>query len=298
MRSVSRRYSCGGSVVARSLEAADFRLDTPGVSLVETDPPRLQRPTTVLAQSAWNVLPMPEFVRLLGPYPARMQARAMARRQVARVNLRRARKVVCLTDAMSAMTERFAHRDVHVAPVCLPRDAVNIPRRRPTADTPPVAVVPGTITWYKRPGDALKWVGAHPELGIQQVRLIGPDDGSGCLSSVLELAGRLQLEATAGHASRDELWAALAAAHVVVLPSALESLGFALGEALWIGSRVVASSIPAHVEVADRLQARPEWINGHPVGTACRRGVVDDGQVVAQWRQLGRTLGLAEAPQV
>lgn len=290
-----RRLSFGGSVVSDSLRSVGFEIDTPGVMLVETQRPTVRPPDSVLAQSLWNVLPTGDFVRALDPYPKAMQARALARREVSRVNLRRARKVVCLTDFMAEATESFAGRDVEVAAVCLPADAERIHRQASGPAGNGTALVPGTVTWYKRPHDALTWLASRAADGMPSVHLAGNDDGSGCLESVQALADELSIELMHHPLGRDAMWEAVVESSVVLLPSALESLGFSLAEALWLGRDVVASPIPAHVELAERVGILPRWFEDAPDRLCVSAGVMSRAEIEPQWIRLGELLGLGSS---
>ena len=98
MSSAPRR-SLGGAVVEDSLRGVGFASPASGARLVETQRPGRHAFTAVLAQNAWNVIPRADFERLALPYPSRMLTRMRLRRVVAHVNLRRARRVVCLSEA-------------------------------------------------------------------------------------------------------------------------------------------------------------------------------------------------------
>lgn len=288
---MGRRYSFGGSVVVDSLQAVGFRVNTPGVELVETAGPKRRPADAVLAQSLWNVLPSREFKAALRPYPKSMQTRSLARRELARVNLRRAKKVVCLTNSMAESVQLFTGRDVEVAPVCLPADAISTPRRALKSPGDGTALVPGTVTWYKRPDAALDWLTRRADPNVARVCLAGEDDGSGCLEYTALLAERLGFELIHHPLGRREMWNAILDAAVILLPSSLESLGFSLSEALWRGRKVVASSIPAHIEVAQRVGVAPTWISG-AVSINPASGTIEPDDIVEQWGRVGEALGL------
>lgn len=278
----------GGETVAASLRLAGFETSTPNVALIETVSPRTPL-STILVQSAWNVIPYGEFVKRIKPYPMRMQARAMARREVARVNLRRASKVVCLTQVMATITAEHTGREVVFSPVSLPLDAVG--RERASAGRGDrIAIVPGTITWYKRPDLAIAWVARHRDV-VDEVVFLGVDDGSGCKLEIERIARRRNIRCRFDLVGREKLYAYMHSAEFVLLPSSLESVGFALSEALWMTPRVVASAIPSHRELAARLGRLPIWLDASPPA----EGLVsfDAGTVVTEWQALGRQLGLA-----
>src|SRR5699024_4066797 len=151
----SSRRSKGGQVVKDSLDEAGFDIATPGVSLVETAP-ALRRYDAVLLQNAWDVINWRDFLRELRPYPLRMRWRAHLRRLVSRWNMLRARKVVCLTYAVATQLKESTGIAATVAPVTIPihdwPDQVTI-----TQPDEPYAFVSGSVTWYKRPHQALPW---------------------------------------------------------------------------------------------------------------------------------------------
>src|SRR5688572_11700213 len=116
MMRASTRASMGGQAVISSLEALGFDPTSPRVSLAETAKPSRLPFERILAQNAWNVIPQNVFAELLVPYPKWMQAQMFARRVVALHNLRRARQVVCMTDAMASYCRGVGVRRVTVSP--------------------------------------------------------------------------------------------------------------------------------------------------------------------------------------
>jgi glycosyltransferase involved in cell wall biosynthesis len=281
-------------LVESSLVGVGFASPGPGVAIVETRRPQRRPFDVVLAQNAWNVVRRDEFERLCAPYPPAMVRRMRLRRRVAAVNLRRARRVVCLTDAMADLVRRSVRREVEVAPVWLPSDFVQLTAtgRTPYHD---VALVPGTVTWFKNPAGALE---AARALSMDSVVFAGRDDGSGCWPDVLERADSLGLTATRTTLSRQEIYDALACARAVVLPSRLESLGFSLGEALTLSSRVLASPIPSHREVASRIGRSPAWLTDRFASAVAGEApsALDPDAVSASWSRVGEALGLDREP--
>lgn len=287
------RVSIGGQVVASSLLAAGFQPTALDVAMVETAPPT-RRYRVVLVQSAWNVISWDEFRRLIRPYPPRMQTRAVLRRRVARANLRRAERVVCLTHAIAQVLYENTGITATIAAVTLPMDTTQarVPGTAGAVDR--FALVPGTITWFKRPVDALQWVHLHGAGSIDRVLFCGSDDGSGCWQRVREVADRLGVVVTRELASRERLNDLYVQARATILPSELESLGFALSEALLLSPRVIARPVPSHLELATRVGRQPEW------GFACDPSaadisvgpLIDHQHVERQWVGVGEVLGL------
>ena len=234
----------------------------PDLALVETDRPRRAPYRVVLAQNAWNVVDLATFRRLLGRYPRAQQARHVARRAVARANLRRAGRVVVLTHAMGELCRRVTDR-VEVAPLTAPADLGDgADRAARTALPEGTVLVPGTVTWYKDPGAALGLLGLLRDSGVavSQVLLAGGDDGSGCLEEVRRAAVRSGVPVHHRVVDRGEMLASCREASAVIVPSRLESLGFSLAEALLLAPVVMASDLPAHREIALRVGREPHWI--------------------------------------
>lgn len=286
------RNSFGGMVVCDSLAAVGLTEIGPRVSLVETT--RQRHLDVVLVQNAWNVVDRATFQSLLKGYPARWRARARARRAIAQFNIRRAATVLCLTDALAMLVRNCADVSPLVTPVTLPLNNWRDPGpRRPTASDASALVV-GTITWYKRPLLALEVVKTQfPQ--IRSIDYLGPVDGSGTWEAVQSRARQLGLEVRRQQVPHSAIYDAYAASHVTVLPSALESLGFAVAEAMLHAPHVIASDIPSHREVTRSLGMEPAWLT--PDGrvtspTAGTQGAVVPRrrEVEAQWRRVADAL--------
>ena len=283
--------SLGGTVVEDSLRGVGFTLPGEQCALVETQRPRRAPFTAVLAQNAWNVLPRAEFTRLAAPYPPRMVTRMRLRRLVSAMNLRRARHVVCLSEAMGDLVRASGvpGERVVVAPAYLALDMAEPATTGAEQAGEPYVLVPGTMTWYKDPQQALT---TAAELGLAQVRFAGPDDGSGCWEDVQQVALAKGLRVSLETLGRDGMRRALREAALVVLPSRLESLGFSLGEALHHADRVVASALPAHVEAATWLGSSPAWLPDYDVVAAAPTTLRSGPDVLAHWVAVGEALGL------
>jgi glycosyltransferase involved in cell wall biosynthesis len=291
------RLSMGGQVVADSFAAVGFTHKPPGVAMVETVTPH-RRYRCVLVQSAWNVIPRSDFLELIEPYPSKMKRRAVARRAVAHINIRRADTVLCFTQAAADLVRNNLGVEARVAPVSLPMHDLHAPAV-PTICSDidggqPFALVPGSVTWYKRPESAVNVV-AQAEPGLRHILYCGSDDGSGAWERVRSDANQAGIRVTRRRVSRAELYTLYKRAQAIVLPSALETLGFALSEAMYFGSGTVhASAIPAHVEIAERVGGTsPKWIGlaGESVAETCAVVTVDS--IRMQWVAAGQALGLA-----
>jgi glycosyltransferase involved in cell wall biosynthesis len=290
----TRRRSLGGRVVEDSLAEAGFAF-RPSVQLVETARPGRRGAEAVLVQNAWNFVPAAEFRDLSRPYPARMRRRMEQRRLLARLNTRRADRIVALTVPMAELTGRSVDRPVEVSEVLYPLsllgpedDAAGLPEE-------PFVVVPGTLTWYKDPVVALTLVAARADLP-RRVVFAGPDDGSGCWVEVQRVASTLGLRVTGGPVPGRVMRTALRRAVAVVVSSRLESLGFSLTEALALApGRVIASPLPSHLALAERVGRVPEWLGQDPAGATggSPPSPPDPDDVWASWMRLGECLGLS-----
>ena len=291
----TRKWSFGGQLVQDSLADVGYALQS-NVQMVETARPRSRAADVVLIQNAWNFIPEQEFQELARPYPRGMRRRMLQRRLLARLNTRRAGRVVALTSSMAELAGRYIARPVEVSEVMFPLslldeadDDVDLPAER-------FVLVPGTITWYKDPVVAAAVVASRPELP-QRLVFAGTDDGSGCWEEVSRVASTLGQRVTGGPVSPATMRASLRRAAAVVLPSRLESLGFSLSEALALApGEVMASGLPSHRDLAERVGRTPAWLGGEPSNLL----VADQGpqppdpdDVRASWLRLGRCLGLS-----
>lgn len=290
------RRSIGGRVVEDSLTAVGFETSRkPGLAMVETARPGRRPFTTVLAQNAWNTVSNAEFVHRVRKYPSPMIPRVVARRAIARVNLARAERVVCLTHAMADMCRPLVRGDLVVSPVTVPLDAATAgPRSSASHPGGRTVLVPGTVAWYKDPLAAIDVAVASVE--NPQVLFAGGDDGSGCWDAVADRCRKIGVEHERATFPRSEMIDAFQSAALVVIPSQMESLSFGLGEALLLAEQVIASPIPAHREVASRLGREPRWLSGGSVTQSEPTNPVLTLELVRrfdeEWRALGRCLGL------
>lgn len=283
----------GGQVVDESLVALGYDTQMVGTAMVETAVP-IRRYSQVLLQSAWNVLTEQEFHHRMQRYPLQMRRRAMARRRIALWNMKRAEEVICLTHSVAALLLESTGIEARVVPVSCPLPETDddfvgeVPVREEQV------LVPGTLTWYKEPLEALELVARSDRLLPNvTVRFLGRDDGSGCWPAVKRRANQLGIRAERSVASRTEMRQLYRESAMTVLPSSLESLGFGLAEALlYAPARVVASPIPSHREVAHRLGVEPQWI-GSGQGSGAVGPFPDKGTIENEWHALARALRLS-----
>lgn len=297
---MSRRLSFGGQVVESGLRAMGARPEAAAdVALVETATPRHRAFRAVLAQNAWNVVDAAEFDDLIGRLPPPHRRRVRMRRALAQVNVRRAGHVVCLSETMARWTRRISPRVV-VAPVTVPVDlTTSIGTAAPVvpagagAPSGAEALVPGTLTWHKNPVAAVRPLA---DRGVRRIDFLGSDDGSGAWAAVRRACAERAVDGVRSSVDRDGMIAAVSGCGVVVVPSRLESLSLSLAEALVLAPDVIASRIPAHEELAERLGRQPAWLeaDGTVTGRCGPRPELDPQRVRGQWREVAVALGLLD----
>lgn len=184
----------------------------------------------------------------------------VAYRPFGRSMLRGARAVICGSAAEAALVREDAGARVRTRVVPLGVDAAEILAARPVTPEPGrVAVLSaGRLEPYKQADRVLDAVATLPR-AFEAVVL-----GEGSQRAVLAeraaeagLAGRVRLP---GHVSRAELLGRMRGADVFVSLSRHESFGLVVAEAAEAGAAVVASDIPAHREVAERLAERVRFV--------------------------------------
>lgn len=285
----------GGLVVRSSLTACGFDLDTPHVQLTETRP-RWGRRNTVLAQNLWNVLPARDFAEASRPYERRSRALMLARRLTANVVLSRANHVVTMSETMATAVSDRIGRPVEARTVSLPlvHTTYSTVDRLPGLDR--TIIVPGAVTWYKRPQRALHVAELLRDRGVMTPRLLfaGARTNPDCWAALQQEADQLGLEIHQVQFSQLEMARAMHSAPLTVVPSEVESLGFAFSEALHLAPCVIASGIPAHRELARHVGRLPVWLDDFD-GTLRSENptVLDVDRVRAEWDALGRALGLS-----
>lgn len=290
------RRSLGGQVVEAGLTSVGFHwCDHAELSLIETARPHWHPYRVVMAQNAWNVVRTREFISLLRRHPVRSWPRFALRRMIAHINLRRADQVVCLTHAMGVMCARFS-TEITILPVTVPVDFLAL-AERPRRDDKwaDVVLVPGTVTWHKDSPRAIE-IFSHLKTqrsNIGRVVFAGGDDGSGCWQAVERAAVETGVSCTRAVLSREEMISACASSAMVLIPSVLESLSLSFAESLALADVVVASDLPAHREVADRIGRQPVWLfsDGRlDSAGATPRVDLDVGRFSGEWAQLGESL--------
>src|SRR5690606_11382144 len=112
----------------------------------------------------------------------------------------------------------------------------------PQEETSATVVVPGTVTWYKRPQLALQ---IALDLGKDQGRTpevfyAGRDDGTGAWEATQREAIRLGVRVTCAPLTRNQMITGLSSSMATIVPSELESLSLSLSEALVLSPQVIA----------------------------------------------------------
>jgi glycosyltransferase involved in cell wall biosynthesis len=256
------RWSLGGDAVVQSLLTSGLTAGASGVHLRETARPTWVRPRAVLAQNALTVAPWSELGPILRAATFTTKAKTAAMIGVTSLNLRRAERIVVLSETMADYVRRAHPRRagrVTVRPVTLPLDVLDhVPA--PTAARDPVAAVVASVSPHKDLTTTIRALArASSIVGFHEVIVYGQLDDRALGSRLVALAADLGLDLRTAVAGRKELLQALAGAAVVVVPSLLESLGLALPEACISTPRVAAAAVPAHIEGARRVHATVDW---------------------------------------
>jgi glycosyltransferase involved in cell wall biosynthesis len=245
------RSSGGGSTVRNSLGIREIDLPD-GVYLRESRPV-VSRPKAVLVQNALNFLSNRKTIQLAGVRFA-LSPKQQLRRLFARFSVRRADLVICLSHAMFSTVNPLIGRNaaaMAVVPVTVPLDVIDCVEHRSELPEGIDGIFHiGGILKYKRIDTLINAV-ATSALQTKSISLIGP--ATPHLLELMEHASSLRVALVTEEWSRADLLSKLGTNSTVVLTSSIESLSFPLAEAAALGCRVIASRIPAHVELAERL---------------------------------------------
>lgn len=260
------RFSQGGEAVVKSLEKVGLELsDIPRDVTLSESTPRRHPASVVLLQNAWCIAPWGEISPLLKEYPPKRRVREVLRRGVARRVALRARKRLTLTQYMKSLSERSGLGATTAIRVGTGIDLFSeSPEPVPDLQGRTFALVPGSLQAYKNPHGALtfaeRW---RRQLKLDTVVFAGlaSEESNPFVNELTTRAVGSGLHAEFVNLSRSETLWAMQAARITILASRLESLSFALGEALYFSPLVAASSIPAHLEVAETLGAKPIALN-------------------------------------
>jgi glycosyltransferase involved in cell wall biosynthesis len=203
-----------------------------------------RQPQVLVLQSLWHFGSRAREIR--SRVPERMRLRLAVETIAARASVRKANRVICVSEAMrSCVVEDLGDLEkITVVPPAAPHFPSQAPRAEPSALSPYVLAV-GTDLPHKDWTGLIRSFERHPDL------------------PPLVLAGwcaprrRCELASRSGHGSaralgqvldRGELADLYRNAACVVAHSHLESYGFTAVEALSLGAPLAASDIPAHRE--------------------------------------------------
>jgi glycosyltransferase involved in cell wall biosynthesis len=166
---------------------------------------------------------------------------------------RRADKVTCVSVAESELLlRRYPSVEPRLSIIPLGADIQAILAAEPFDADRPVVLVAGRLEPYKRVDTALR---AFAHMRSKDAQLVVCGAGSHWpalerLARELGISGRVSFQ---GQVSQEKLRRWQRTATVTLSLSAMECFGLVLLEAAVAGSRVVASDIPAHAELANRV---------------------------------------------
>lgn len=196
-----------------------------------------------------------------GHTPARRALHALYR-PFGRSMLRGARQVVCGSEAEARLVREDAGEAVRTRVVPLGVDRAEIAAAPP--GTPPVGRVTvlaaGRLEPYKQAARLVEALALLPR-SFRAV-VLGEGSARADVAATAARAGVTDRVELPGHVAREALLAEMRAADVFVSLSRHESFGLVVAEAAEAGAAVVASDIPAHREVAERLGDRVRFV--HP----------------------------------
>jgi glycosyltransferase involved in cell wall biosynthesis len=172
---------------------------------------------------------------------------------LARLLFRRAEKVTCVSAAEAEeVLQRYPFIEPRLSVVPLGANIKALLAAEPFDTDRPLILVAGRLEAYKRVDTAIR---AFARMRNKDARLVVC--GTGPHRPVLErlvrelgIASRVSFR---GQVSQEELRRWQRTATVTLSLSSMECFGLVLLEAAVAGSRVVASDIPAHAELADRV---------------------------------------------
>jgi glycosyltransferase involved in cell wall biosynthesis len=171
---------------------------------------------------------------------------------VARLLFRRADKITCGSVAESELLlRRYPSVEPRLSIVPPGVDTGALLAAEPFPTDRPVVLVAGRLEAYKRVDTAIR---AFASMRADaQLVICGTGSRRPALERLAQELGIANTVSFRGHVSQEELCRWQRTATSALSLSALEAFGLVLLEAAVAGSRVVASDIPAHAELADRL---------------------------------------------
>jgi glycosyltransferase involved in cell wall biosynthesis len=166
---------------------------------------------------------------------------------------RRANSVTCVSVAEAEkLLERFPFIEPRLSVVPLGADIEAVLAAEPFAADRPIVLVAGRLEAYKRVDQAIRAFACMRSLDARLV-VCGTGSHSTALERLVRELGIASRVSFLGQVSQAELRRWQRTATVTLSLSAMECFGLVLLEAAVAGSRVVASDIPVHAELADRV---------------------------------------------
>jgi glycosyltransferase involved in cell wall biosynthesis len=172
---------------------------------------------------------------------------------LARLLFRRASKVTCVSVAESELLlRRYPFIEPRVSVVPLGVDVQALLAAEPFDTDRPIVLVAGRLEEYKQVDTSIR---AFARMRSQDAQLVvcGTGSHSSTLEGLVAELGITSRVSFRGQVSQEELRRWQRTATVTLSLSTMECFGLVLLEAAVAGSRVVASDIPAHAELANRV---------------------------------------------
>jgi len=166
---------------------------------------------------------------------------------------RRADKVTCVSVAESELLlRRYPFIEPRLSIIPLGADTRALLAAEPFDADRPIILVAGRLEAYKRVDTAIR---AFARMRNKDAQLVvcGTGSHSSALERLVRELGIASRVSFRGQVSQEELRCWQRTAAVTLSLSTMECFGLVLLEAAVAGSRVVASDIPAHAELADRV---------------------------------------------
>lgn len=171
----------------------------------------------------------------------------------------RAAVIICVSEAEGRLVAQdYPRSEGKIQVVHNGVDVSDILAARPFEGEPPTLLHVGRLERYKQVEPMLRAMVFLDD----QVRMVVVGVGSDA-RRLRAIAGDLGISARvhfAGRVPNDDVWRWQRTAQVAVCLSAHEAFGLTVVEAAVAGARVIASDIPAHREVADRVAGRVDFV--------------------------------------
>lgn len=170
--------------------------------------------------------------------------------------LRRPDRVVAVSASLARSIRRWCRAEPRVIENAVPMPPVGRHSRPAAAGAAERLIAVGGLTPHKGPGIAVDTLAELVRRGVDaELRWVGQGPERGAVDAAVAEAGLQSRVHLLGQLERAELEAELLAAHVFVLPTAGETFGIALAEALACGLPVVASGTGGHTGLLEEFAA-------------------------------------------